>query len=61
MLEVLRTDLGSLHCHVWETYHKIFPFRYIPYGNEEKVMMLRQLSCVQLVKIQVDVGLLFSR
>jgi hypothetical protein len=25
MHEVLRTVLGSLHCHVWETYYDPFP------------------------------------
>lgn len=25
VLDVLRTDLVSLNCHVWETYHESFP------------------------------------
>lgn len=25
MLEILQADLGSLHCHVWETYYESSP------------------------------------
>lgn len=27
--------IWDLHRHMWETYHGIFPFRYIPYGNDK--------------------------